>query len=138
MTDLPVHALSTNLDVQVSVDPVVAGVLRGRLANEWLFCPFRIEPMHPSGVSWKATFNAKDEPRLTKNFDGVAPTRRRAKQVVIDVLTSHMAAVVKQRAARTGLRVVAPGGVTAPAPGVLGWILRLVVRVRTWLRKKAT
>ncbi len=127
--------LGTSLDVQVSVDPVVAGIERGRLENGWTFCPFEVKPHYPSGCVWKASFNAKDEPDISRDFNGTANSRRQAKQLLMHALTSHMAAVAKQRATRTGLRIVAAGGITAPAPGVLGWLLRLLVRFRSWVRR---
>ncbi len=52
--------VQTNLDVHVHVDPIVAGIEKGRLHNDWLDCRFEIAPGPPGsrGVVWKALFNA--------------------------------------------------------------------------------
>ncbi len=129
--------LSTNLDVNVIVEPVVAGIERGRLKNNWLDCPFAIHPASPGsrGVGWEAEFVATDDPSLTFHFIGVAETRRHAKQIIIQRLTQKMAQVVHLRALRQGLAVVAPGGITVPAPGLLGWLLRAFAKVRAFFRR---
>lgn len=89
--------LNPSLDVFIEVQPRVAGIERGRLHNDWLNCPYSIQPAgHTKGFRWNATFHALDD-GTARLFSGVGETRNAAKGYVVDTLTKHMHVVIAER-----------------------------------------
>lgn len=99
--------ISTNKNVHIESFPRKAGIESGRLFNDWLDCPFKIEPVSPShparGFRWMVQYKATDTASDAGGFHasatlfGYSRTRTEAARAVIHYTTLRINNVVEAR-----------------------------------------